>query len=409
MFGLSCRKWSLLSAFLFTPLLSSFHFLRRFYSNDLSPLSKQTDIAIFSAVPGSTSASASASWQELRQQKETKPTIDVVSIGSMDRPSYLKAQAETWAQHSSIRMFVNVTEQDDFDPNCSKNKTLEQVTQHVQQCRSLHSTTNFLLQYKFFPPRFVLRKANPPGWLCAQTRPGSGLAKIGRMYRNSNIPLPDFLFLIDDDTMVNVGKYIQAINKQSIPSDSAIVYAGCLTIERKRPFFRFSPYGGAGTFWSKESIQRLLEPIHCNSTDASKGSPPKSESRQQFVDNVCARIQENLILEKNLFKEGMYMFEFVEQVFQHSPNCFHSDWLVGHFVHFYHLSDRIWEDGVLNSSFLHPLDGAESTQYFYNNSLTGRYCDLHKDSCDENYTVCHYVTPEIMHDVTSRQQTLSLQ
>ena len=207
--------------------------------------------------------------------------------------------------------------------------------------------------------------------------------------------------------MVNVARFIEAINKQDVPSDSAIVYAGCLTIQRKHPFYRFSPYGGVGTFWSKESIHRLLEPIHCNTTAASNGNrPPRTESRQKFVENVCARIQENLILEKTLFKEGMYMFEFVEQVFQHDPNCFHSDWLVGHFVHYYHLSDRIWEDGVLNSSYLHPLDGADSTQYYYNSSLTGKYCALRKDTCDENYTVCHYVTPEIMHDVASRQQTL---
>ena len=375
-------------------LLSSLHFLRMFWT-DLSAFSFESQI----------NSQASTTSHSSEQNATMSPIIDIVSIGSMDRPSYLQAQAETWGQHSSIRLFVNVTEKDDLDPDCSRNKTLEQVRYLVQQCRIKHSSTKFLLQYKYFPPRFVLRKANPQGWLCAQVRPGSGLAKIGRIYLHTKVPLPDYLFLIDDDTMVNVAKFIERINEQQTKTDRAAVYAGCLTVQKKSPFFRFSPYGGAGTVWNKESIERILQPIHCNTTPENV-SDAKREDLRHFIKKVCARVQENLIMEKTIFREGMRMFEFVEQVFHHAPNCFHSDWLVGHFVQYYHLSETTWEDGAFNSSYMLPLSGDESIQYYYNMSAPiGRYCSLGKNTCDENYTVCHYVTPEIMQDVTSRQRS----
>lgn len=378
-----------------TALVSSLHFLRM-CSMDLSTFSWEWGIAINDQ--GSTSHSC-------EENKKMSPIIDIVSIGSMDRPSYLQAQANTWGRHSSIRFFVNATEEDDLDPDCSHNKTLEQVISHVQQCRRQHSSTKFLLQYKYFPPRFVLRKTNPQGWLCAQVRPGSGLGKIGRMYLHSKIPLPDYLFLIDDDTMINVAKFIETIDEGQPPSDDAAIYAGCLTIQKKSPFYRFSPYGGAGTFWNKRSIERIMQPLYCNATPMNENKEPLGELKQ-FIKKVCDRIQENLILEKTLFREGMRMFEFIEQVFQRAPNCFHSDWLVGHFVQYYYLSETIWEDGSFNSSYMLPLRHHESIQYYYNiTSPIGRYCALGKNTCDENYTVCHYVTPQTMQDVTRRQRS----
>jgi hypothetical protein len=241
--------------------------------------------------------------------------------------------------------------------------------------------------------------------LCAQVRPGSGIGKIGRMYmsRGVNDSLPSYLFLIDDDTMVHVDMFLRRIVDMR-DSNIPMVYAGCLTILQHLPYYRYSPYGGAGTFWSKGSIERLLQPIHCQNSSSKENLRP---DLLLFVQNVCARIQENLILEQPLFEEGMRMFEFIETVFHHHPNCFHSDWLVGHFVQYYYLSDIEWKD---HGGYMHPLHHQDSVQYYYNNlqnntSKIGKYCALDKHTCDESNLLCHYVTPEIMKRVYIKWNT----
>ena len=50
--------------------------------------------------------------------------IDILSAGSKNRPDFLHAQRETFAQHRSVRYFVGVTEDDDLtEPHCSSNLT----------------------------------------------------------------------------------------------------------------------------------------------------------------------------------------------------------------------------------------------------------------------------------------------
>jgi hypothetical protein len=398
------KKWTVAGSVLLIPLLSLLQFARLFHSSDL--FSKHLGRSVVSIASNTTAKHPEGGYSSNQTVLSTSSsssfniTIDVVSIGSLNRPDYLQAQFSTWGQHPSIRWFINVTENDDLYPDCPNNTSLTQVKSHVQQCRKLHSSTPFLSQYKYFPPRFVLRKSNPAGWLCAQVRPGSGIGKIGRLYRNKILDdLPSYVFLIDDDTMVNVDMFLQTIVRRDarIP----IVFAGCLTILQHLPYYRYSPYGGAGTFWSRGSIERLLQPIYCNGSTTNDQRPDLAV----FVQNVCKRIQENLILEQPLFEEGMRMFEFVEKVFHNHPNCFHSDWLVGHFVQYYYLSSEVWED---HGGYLHPLND-ESVQYYYNNlqnntaaSPIGKYCALSSKTCDESHLLCHYVTPEIMRNVNEQ-------
>jgi hypothetical protein len=348
------------------------------------------------------------------QQKQHRPVIDVMSIASDQRPHYWQAQQQTWASHPSVRNFWAVTEQDDGPEwrNCSQNMTVEDVTNYIVTCRNLHNTP-FLRQYRFFPRGFILRKSNPAGWLCAQIRPGTALAKLGEYYvQQSNDNLPDFALLVDDDTMFQMNLLEDHLHRTTT-TKAPVVWAGCLNVSPLGvdEIDRFSPFGGAGTVWSKEALRRLLQPIHCHPTN--DNSVNKSTT-SLFVQQVCNRIQENLILESNLFEEGMRMFEFIQKVYLKSPNCFHSDWLLGHFIHYYYLSepttesmDSAWWDAKKQGRLL-PLHDPDSVGVFNNTLAEGSLCQTTQqkkptdDTCNKESLVCHYVNPDWMAKVTSQ-------
>jgi hypothetical protein len=135
-----------------------------------------------------------------------------------------------------------------------------------------------------------------------------------------------------------------------------------------------------------------------------------------FTRRVCDRIRQNLIFEKELFRDGMALYEFIERVFHHHPNCFHSDWLVGHFIEYYFLSELIRtpvsaeeEDPTTTvttntSSRLNPLlQHNETMQYFYNKAPpVGLLCEYTSvklqtnKTCNKDLMICHYVYPERM-------------
>ena len=337
--------------------------------------------------------------------------IDIMSIASKDRQDYLSAQRETFGQHSSVRNFYNVTEIDDLAwPNCSTSMTKDDAIQYIQTCRSKHSTSTFLQQYKFFPQRWILRKPNPIGWLCAQVRPGSALGKLGRIYSENNLDtqeqlLPDYLWLIDDDTLLRMDLFVEEMRHvdPSIP----MVWAGCLTVLDHPPnknarYKRYSPFGGAGTVWSKGALMRLMERIDCNTTH----TEDDDSSTSIFVKQICNRIQDNLILERDLFVNGMTVFEFIQKVFHTYPNCFHSDWLLGHFIDYYYLSEESVEQPahrqIKNKQRLHALTN-ESLQIFYNDSApVGNICvatsvaKQTSETCSKAKMICHYVKPDMM-------------
>jgi hypothetical protein len=360
--------------------------------------------------------------------------IDVMSIASKERPEYSATQAETWASHSTVRHFWTVTEDDDANHpiggNCSATlNTSAKIQQYVTACREKHSS-GFLEQYRFFPARWVLRKSNPAGWLCAQIRVGTALAKLARKYllaAASTLPptsirdqLPDFALLVDDDTMFQMNLLEE--HMQDFSTADPLIWAGCLNIlPRGKEIDRFSPFGGAGTVWSKSALERLLQPIYCHPDNEDEDNNNNKSTSPPFVLNVCERIQENLILERELFEEGMYMFEFIERVYYQNPNCFHSDWLLGHFIHYYYLSEPIMpnvSDGVekeqnpwwdlAGQGRLLPLHDPDSVGVFYNESLPdGQLCShtnkksQTNETCHKDSLVCHYVHPNRMRQVTN--------
>ena len=60
-----------------------------------------------------------------REFNESSPrlVVDIMSVGSNLRRSYLEAQQRTWASHPTVRNFFPITEDDDYDPYCAANMT----------------------------------------------------------------------------------------------------------------------------------------------------------------------------------------------------------------------------------------------------------------------------------------------
>jgi hypothetical protein len=328
-------------------------------------------------------------------------TIDVLSLGSQSRLDYLVAQQTTWASHSTIRHFFNVTEHDDRDPNCAMSMDKQNVRKQVLQCRN-DFQNGFLRQYKYMPATWVVRKSHPMGWLCAQSRPGTGMGKVGLWYRqNPQEPLPDFLLLVDDDTMIHIPMLLYFM--KGIDPTIPRVWAGCLTHLNSKPN-RFSPFGGAGTIWSQGAVERTIRPIHCNQTQILENT-----TQFPFESHICSRLKENVIMENSLWSDGMSISDLMYAMFNKRPNCFISDHLLGHFVNYYFLSIP----SMQGDEDFEGMDGARLHLYydallffpptFPNRNNSGTTCTdtMMPNKCHINAPVCHYVGPEEMSNISS--------
>jgi hypothetical protein len=60
---------------------------------------------------------------------------------------------------------------------------------------------------KKFAYRFRTKVFNPKnnaGWMCAQKRPVDGLFNVLQNYKDGAMEAPQYLFIIDDDTYINM-------------------------------------------------------------------------------------------------------------------------------------------------------------------------------------------------------------
>ena len=323
-------------------------------SSSNNDIMEKIDSAIMKTTTTTTMVNQRQKQQQQPQQQQRSTTttsnrrtiIDVISIASQDRKEYVETQSELFQKHATVRHFWNVTEVDDGVQwmNCSTTMTERSVKRYIQQCRKRHNT-QFLIQYRYFVPGWVLRKPNPIGWVCAQVRPGSAIAALGKKYTSSMVELPDFALLIDDDTIFHMDileKHLQKYNDDdtTTTTSTAKIWAGCLTTLSRAHFTRYAYFGGAGLVWSKGSLNRLIQRIHCHST-TNPATTTTSQDLSLFVEQVCQRIDQNLIMEKDVFVEGMYMYEFIDRVYHTNPNCFFSDWLLSYFINYYYLSDAV--------------------------------------------------------------------
>lgn len=333
-------------------------------------------------------------------------TIDIMSVGSSSRPDYLQAQRETMGRYA--RFFVGVTEDDDHsEPHCSLTPlAAQQIAEHCKRDRSIpiewdqpYSILYLRRQVYAQWSGFLSKKDNPGGWLCAQKRANDGLQIILQKFKHHT--LPDYLILMDDDTFVDIPQLVHFLKTVYPDPMHPLVMAGCL-IRFKESFT--IPFGGFGTVLSKGALTRLLTPISCHDDH-------DSSRDDEFTQNACQRLQQNLFGEQQYFRTAMSLAELIHAyVSTHrldeysswtnqSSFCVHSDWVWGYFFNYYNVGD--------------PLDHPKYT-HSYNRMTSYRLSEYHalkwginlqqrmalegqcryKDSCPPEAHMCHYVTPE---------------
>jgi hypothetical protein len=170
-------------------------------------------------------------------------------------------------------------------------------------------------------------KANPAGWLCAQKRPAESLFRTLDRYRREGgkSDYPDYLFLLDDDTYLNMDQIVPHLQRSYPPQDSYAV-AGCMVRERVMQHNFTFPWGGFGTIFTRGLIEKFLHPIHCTAvaatTEQNQGddtgplaTTPRELTLPEFERLVCHRLTEDKVGEAYLFRPGMsvadLMYEYV--------------------------------------------------------------------------------------------------
>ena len=279
-----------------------------------------------------------AAMPKQKHQGVVRPIVDIISIGSLQRPDLQDAQQRTFGSARNIRNFHRFNELNDTETTCHTNLTNEQMDTIKSFCAVMEHRSYFGKKQDML----VLEK-HIPGWICAQKRPIDGLYHTLRSY-NHMLPIPDYLFIIDDDTYLNVDRLIpdlQAVQNYTAIPNQPVVHTGCMY-----RFFKgdvMYPHGGYGTYLNKGAIERFLRPIYCQNSTHNNS---RYNDQQNYLN--CWRIEQNFISEKQFFSNGMsvndlmyaftskYMFTQVNQ-WTDVGYCFHSDHALGYFITFYNI------------------------------------------------------------------------
>jgi len=346
--------------------------------------------------------------------------FDVLSIGNKNHSDLLQAQSHTWGDHHLVRNFYAATESDSDFTCLEKIKTYDQASRHAGKCRSrkfyqdLDVVNDVTGKFRntYAGPTFLKEKANPAGWVCAQTRPPYALSKLLSLYREAHKTygddiLPRYLILSDDDTFIDISILNQTLLATTDEKDNSVLYphpnipavfAGCRV---RHPIhetnFTF-PFGGFGLFFSRGALLRMIQPLYCNTTS--------SETRG-FEQEACERINDKNAIsigERDLFKPGMSISDLMGLFVSSNSFCQHSDWMTGYFVNFYNISRHVPDDGVwfnqesrmenVAQARLHVLD-SESEIYRTNQSPGN--CGINTpEKCTKKNIVCHRLSVEDM-------------
>ena len=132
--------------------------------------------------------------------------------------------------------------------------------------------------------------------------------------------LPDYIFIMDDDTFMDVSKVTDYLAAQYNPNEP-FVLAGCLlryASPKVNDTFTI-PWGGFGTILSRGAIQNLFRPIHCHS----------DESKDAFTKNACWRLSQNLMDERQFFEEGMTVADLMHAHTSQARYADHAKWPTG--------------------------------------------------------------------------------
>ena len=338
-------------------------------------------------------------------QDHTALQVDMISIGSKSRPR--NVQEKTFARHIAVRHFWRFTEdQDTHDPDCAEKLSIQDVEAILDYC---HANTTYpdlhLVSEHFSSRQFLLekQKANPAGWLCAQKRPLVGLYRVLTERYSDPATLPDYLFLMDDDSWFHLDLVLDELT-QKHPSNHARVIAGCLI--RSQYDLSFTWYwGGFGVILTRGAIERLRLPIRCN------------EDSSPFVKNACRQLQENLLGERSFFKDGMTVAELIYQYSILQPYtkykewktgyCVHSDMGLAYFFNYYHIADPSPQQAVDGeAAHYNRISAYNGTSEHKTKKLLGNvyksfgFCK-HKSlkTCSADSHLCHYIPNKHMLDM----------
>lgn len=118
-------------------------------------------------------------------------------IGSAHRLDYLAAQQNTFASHCTVRNFFSATEKDDADPECESkltNQTVVAISNFCRRGQRWGRHGKWFMEYMtgaYAFHRWLMKKKNPQGWVCAQTRPAQALHNVVEKYKKRNESFPD--------------------------------------------------------------------------------------------------------------------------------------------------------------------------------------------------------------------------
>jgi hypothetical protein len=357
-----------------------------------------------------------------------QPVIDIISIGTVERPQYLDTQEATFGRHPAVRNFFRITEKDDVDQgdkDCNSHLSWIDVLNISGFCGGRRSQVKtkhpflYELRIKFANPKWLGYKKNPVAWLCAQKRPMAGFRKAVDHYNNLKVPqqqqqqLPDYLIIMDDDTYYNmeqVTQYLTSFHKQQyeLYGDDRIAMAGCVIRGRIKRFKWTFPFGGWGTIFSRGALESILYPLSCNQSINNKAD--------SFSLNICPKLQKNRIGEYELYRDGMSLFDVMYQYVMREPYvdqahwslgfCLHSDWVWGYMSNYYNISVALGRRRKdLSTDRLGPYMGSEINPAYSATVLQLRgQCDNDSDeNCTKDAHICHYVTPQHMESLWSQQ------
>jgi len=341
-----------------------------------------------------------------------KYPFDILSIGSSIQLGLLHAQASTFGHNTLVGYFVAATENDDANPWCAGDLSLNKVVEKLSVCkmRWKENSRNPLMsafRKNIARKQWLEKKKNPVGWYCAQSRPPLALAKLLRHYRlsyekNGEKSLPLYLLLIDDDTYIDMGilhQYLFSFSKKvrldnEVSPHEPVVYAGCrIRWPIHEVNFTF-PYGGHGLFFSRGALLRLIQPLFCNFSAVGY----EKEACRRFDDESSG-----LSEEISLFRPGMSVGDLMGEYSASRQNCLHSDWNTGYFINFYNVSKHATADGTwftenermkdVKEARLHSLGSSE----LYNvRNPSGNCVHEGNTKCPPGSIVCHRLTAEDM-------------
>lgn len=154
------------------------------------------------------------SFSSSRDRSTVESAMDIVSLGSMKRLDYFTGQVETWANHNMVRNFWGFSELQNYNPQCVEMRPDEMRTIEAKcRVKKPGRLSEFFSKFYGYIEGDKIR-SNDAAWTCDQRRMGRVFGWLQSVY--STHELPDYLFLVHDDTYVDldmVKSYLRLRNK----------------------------------------------------------------------------------------------------------------------------------------------------------------------------------------------------